>query len=266
MDLPSAATQDYPTLVRLDGKRIVVFGAGQGIGRESCIALYQAGAELLCVDSDEALAHQVAKDVNGLSCKADVTQRKDIERAIDVARQKFGGTLHGIVDVVGVATIRAIADFDDTAWERQMDIVLRHAFLVLQYGGAMLRSTAGGPITFIGSISGVRSVEGQAIYGAAKAALHHLVRCAAHELGPHGIRVNAIAPGYVRTPRLNARLDESFWRRLEQRIPLQRAGVPVDVAAVVLFLQSAMATYVTGNVIMLDGGASAVAALPTLST
>jgi NAD(P)-dependent dehydrogenase (short-subunit alcohol dehydrogenase family) len=133
--------------------------------------------------------------------------------------------------------------------------------LALQVGGAALKRLGGGAMTFVGSISGLRSVPGQAIYGAAKAALHHLVRCAAHEFGPAGIRVNAVAPSFVRTPRLEARLDEAFWQRLETTIPMRRVGQPADVAAAVLFLQSGLARYVTANVLTLDGGTSAVAAL-----
>jgi NAD(P)-dependent dehydrogenase (short-subunit alcohol dehydrogenase family) len=240
---------------------MVVLGAGQGIGKEVCHALAQAGARLICVDRDEDLARQVARDTQGVAFVADVTQRHDMERIIAAAEGTFGKQLRGLVDIVGVAHIGPLDTIDDTAWDGQMDIVLRHAFLALQVGGAALKRLGGGAMTFVGSISGLRSVPGQAIYGAAKAALHHLVRCAAHEFGPAGIRVNAVAPSFVRTPRLEARLDEAFWTRLEKTIPMRRVGQPSDVAAAVLFLQSELARYVTANVLTLDGGTSAVAAL-----
>ncbi len=257
--MPIAA---YPDLIRLQDQGMVVLGAGQGIGQEVCHALAQAGARVLCVDRDEELARRVASEVDGAACVADVTQRSDMERIIGTAESVFGGQFRGIVDIVGVAHIGPLESFDDAAWNGQMDIVLRHAFLALQIGGAALkRLGGGGAVTFVGSISGLRSVAGQAIYGAAKAALHHLVVCAAHELGPANIRVNAVAPSFVRTPRLEARLDEAFWKRLEATIPMRRAGRPSDVAAAVLFLQSELARYVTANVLTLDGGTSAVAAL-----
>ena len=240
---------------------MVVLGAGQGIGKEVCHALAQGGARLLCVDRDEDLALQVARDVSGVAFVADVTQRHDMERIIAAAEGTFGKQFRGLVDIVGVAHIGPLDTIDDAAWDGQMDIVLRHAFLALQVGGAALKRLGGGAMTFVGSISGVRSVPGQAIYGAAKAALHHLVRCAAHEFGPAGIRVNAVAPSFVRTPRLEARLDEAFWTRLEKTIPMRTVGQPSDVAAAVLFLQSALARYVTANVLTLDGGTSTVAAL-----
>jgi NAD(P)-dependent dehydrogenase (short-subunit alcohol dehydrogenase family) len=240
---------------------MVVLGAGQGIGKEVCYALAQAGARLLCVDRDEDLARQVAHDTHGVAFVADVTQRHDMERIIAAAEGTFGKQFRGLVDIVGVAHIGPLDTIDDAAWDGQMDIVLRHAFLALQVGGAALKRLGGGAMTFVGSISGLRSVPGQAIYGAAKAALHHLVRCVAHEFGAAGIRVNAVAPSFVRTPRLEARLDEAFWTRLEKTIPMRRVGQPSDVAAAVLFLQSELARYVTANVLTLDGGASAVAAL-----
>ena len=254
-------TPSYPDLIRLNDQGMVVLGAGQGIGKEVCHALAQGGARLLCVDRDEDLARQVARDVSGVAFVADVTQRHDMERIIAAAEGTFGKQFRGLVDIVGVAHIGPLDTIDDAAWDGQMDIVLRHAFLALQVGGAALKRLGGGAMTFVGSISGLRSVPGQAIYGAAKAALHHLVRCAAHEFGPAGIRVNAVAPSFVRTPRLQARLDEAFWTRLETTIPMRRVGQPSDVAAAVLFLQSELARYVTANVLTLDGGTSTVAAL-----
>ena len=254
-------TPNYPDLIRLQDQGMVVLGAGQGIGKEVCYALAQAGARLLCVDRDEGLAEQVARDIDGIACIADVTLRKDMERIVGAAEGAFANQFRGLVDIVGVAHIGPVESFDDAAWNGQLDIVLRHAFLALQVGGAALKRLGGGAMTFVGSISGLRSVPGQAIYGAAKAALHHLVRCAAHEFGPSGVRVNAVAPSFVRTPRLEARLDEAFWQRLEATIPMRRAGQPSDVAAAVLFLQSELARYVTANVLTLDGGTSAVAAL-----
>jgi NAD(P)-dependent dehydrogenase (short-subunit alcohol dehydrogenase family) len=254
-------TPSYPDLIRLNDQGMVVLGAGQGIGKEVCHALAQAGARLLCVDRDEELARQVARDIDGIACTADVTSRNDMVRIIGAAEEAFGKQFRGLVDIVGVAHIGPLESFDDAAWTGQMDIVLRHAFLALQIGGAFLKRLGGGTMTFVGSISGLQSVQGQALYGAAKAALHHLVRCAAHEFGPSGVRVNAVAPSFVRTPRLEARLDEAFWTRLEKTIPMRRVGQPSDVAAAVLFLQSELARYVTANVLTLDGGTSAVAAL-----
>lgn len=253
---------DYPSLLRLDGRGVVVLGAGQGIGLAVCHALAQAGAGVLCVDRDARLAEEAAREIGGgIPHAGDVTNRDEMAGVVAAAERAFGDRFRGLVDIVGVADIRPLEAFHDAAYDGQLDIVLRHALLAMQLAGSALKRVGGGAMTFVGSISGCRSVPGQAVYGAAKAALHHLVRCAAHELGPSGVRVNAVAPSFVRTPRLEARLSQEFWSHLEPTIPLRRAGLPADVAAAILFLQSELARYVTGNVLMLDGGTSAVAAL-----
>ena len=260
----SNAVPDYSKLSRLDGRGFVVLGGGDGIGRQTCHALAQAGAGVMCVDREPALAEAVAAEVGGIPVAGDVTVRGDMARIFDQAEKEFGDTLRGVVDIVGIATIGKIGEATDETWDRQFDVVLRHAYLAIQIGGDLLAARGGGTMVFVGSISGVVSVANQAMYGTAKAALHHLVRCAAHELGVQHIRVNAIAPGFVRTPRLLERLSEQFWTRVSDANPLRRVAVPADIAAAVLYLSSDLAGYVTGNVVTLDGGMNFVAALPEL--
>jgi NAD(P)-dependent dehydrogenase (short-subunit alcohol dehydrogenase family) len=260
----SNAVPDYNKLSRLDGRGFVVLGGGDGIGRQTCHALAQAGARVMCVDREPSLAEAVAAEVGGIPVAGDVTVRGDMIRIFEQARKEFGDTVRGIVDIVGIATIGKIGEATEETWDRQFDVVLRHAYLAIQIGGDLLAARGGGTMVFVGSISGVVSVAKQAIYGTAKAALHHLVRCAAHELGVQQIRVNAIAPGFVRTPRLLERLSAQFWTQVSDANPLRRVAVPADIAAAVLYLSSDLAGYVTGNVVTLDGGMNFVAALPEL--
>jgi NAD(P)-dependent dehydrogenase (short-subunit alcohol dehydrogenase family) len=253
---------NYVDPSRLDGRGFVVLGAGQGIGRQTCHALVQAGARVLCVDREPELAAAVAAEIKGHSIAADVTLRADVEAIFARAAELFGDQLGGIVDIVGIADIRKLADMDDAGWNRNFDMVLRHAYLAVQIGGRVIMN--GGAMVFVSSMSGALSVENQASYGVAKAALNHLVHCAAHELGPRNIRVNAVAPGFVRTPRLLAALDETFWTGLNAYIPLRRAAEPADIAKAILFLASDMSTCITGAVVPIDGGMSLVAALPPI--
>jgi NAD(P)-dependent dehydrogenase (short-subunit alcohol dehydrogenase family) len=169
------------------------------------------------------------------------------------------------VDIVGVARIKQIAEFTDDEWEWQFGIVLRHAFLTLQYGAAAIADSGGGVMVFVGSMAGNRVVPNQAIYGSAKAALHHLVRCAANEHGAKGVRVNAIAPGFIRTPRLVEILSPEQWRAVESRIPLRHAATPAQIASTILFLASDLSSHVTGQVLAVDGGLGNAAAVPDLS-
>ena len=262
-DAPGASAPDFLSLLRLDGQGFVVLGAGQGIGVQACHALSQAGARVLCVDRDEALAASIAGHVDGVTCAADVTKRGDMERVFATARERFG-RVHGVVDIVGVATIGLVKDVDDRMWDHQFDIVLRHAFLAVQIGGPLIAAGGGGTMTFVGSMAGDRAVKNQLAYGVAKAALHHLVRMAALELGPSGVRVNAVAPGFIRTPRLNARLDEAQWATIGRSVPLGRAATPAEIAAPLLFLSSGLSSHVSGQVLAVDGGTGVVGALPDL--
>jgi len=253
----------YLPRLRLDGQGIIVLGAGAGMGAASSRALAEAGARILCVDREIALAEQIAGEVGGVAFAANVTERAGMESVFQAAQDQLGASLRGVVDIVGVALLDKVESFDDEKFDAQFEIVLRHAFLAVQIGAPILAANGGGAMTFIGSNSGMRSVPGQTIYGAAKAALHHMVRCSAREFGDRNVRMNVIAPSYVRTPRLLEKLGPEFWERVDRTAPMGRAGTVEDIASVVLFLQSALAGYVTGNVLTLDGGGDVVAALPT---
>jgi NAD(P)-dependent dehydrogenase (short-subunit alcohol dehydrogenase family) len=205
---------NYANPASLEGRGFVVLGAGQGIGRQTSHALAQAGARVFCVDRDQALADSVSREVKGFACVADVTARADVERVFAEAVVHFRDTLGGLVDIVGIADIRKIPDTDDASWNRNFDLNVRHAYLAIQIGARAMAK--GGSMVFVSSISGTHSIENEVSYGAAKAALNHLVRGAAHELGPQNIRVNAVTPGFVRTPRLLAALSEDFWTGLRR--------------------------------------------------
>jgi 3alpha(or 20beta)-hydroxysteroid dehydrogenase len=257
------AVPDFLAAVRLQGRGFVVLGAGQGIGRQTCHALAQAGARILCVDRDAGLAEKVATEVGGHAAAADIVKRQDMVRVFAEAKRLFGERLGGVIDIVGIADLKPLSEMDDEAWSNQFDLNVKHAFLAIQLGAEALPK-GGGSMVFVSSLSGTVSVAKEATYSAAKAALNHLVRCAAHELGPRGIRVNAVAPGFIRTPRLNAALSESFWQSLTDYIPLGRAAHPADVAKTILFLASELSSCITGAVVPIDGGVTAVAALPEI--
>lgn len=259
----SVQVPDYLSQLRLDGRGFVVLGAGQGIGEQTAHALSQAGARVFCVDRDEGLAARMAQATGGIACSADVTTRAGMQRIFAEARKALD-RVHGVVDIVGVAGIKALSQTDDEAWDRQFDIVLRHAYLAIQIGGEMMAADGGGCLTFVGSMSGNLAVPNQTAYGVSKAALHHLVRCAGAEYGPRGVRINAVAPGYVRTPRLNVRLDDASWQAIGKTVPLGRAAMPAEIAGPLLFLSSDLGAHVTGAVLAVDGGVSVTTALPDI--
>jgi NAD(P)-dependent dehydrogenase (short-subunit alcohol dehydrogenase family) len=250
-----SAVPDYAGLLRLDGRRVVVLGAGQGIGRQATHAIASLGARVFCVDKDPDLAADVAAEVDGVAGSGDAIDRADAERLFAEAESGFGG-IDGVVDIIGMSQYQSLLEVDDEAWNWHHDIVLRHAFLAVQLGGRALSRTGGGSMVFVASVSGLTGAPNHAAYGAAKAGLMSLVRSAALELGPSGIRVNAVAPGVVWTPRVSAFLGEEGRARNVANAPLRRVAQPADIAAAILFLVSDLSGYVSGQTLVVDGGVS----------
>jgi NAD(P)-dependent dehydrogenase (short-subunit alcohol dehydrogenase family) len=246
---------DYPALLRLDGRRFVVLGAGQGIGRQVSHALAQVGARLVCVDQNPDLAGDIGAEVGGTAASGNAFDRTDMERMFAEADRALGG-IDGVVDIIGMSRYGDLVDLDDDEWNWHFDIVLRHAFLAMQYGARAMRDH-GGVMVFVASVSGITSAPRHSAYGAAKAGLMSLVRTGAVELGPSGIRVNAVAPGVVWTPRVSAFLGDEGHERNVVNTPLRRVAQPADIAAALLFLASDLAGYVTGQTLTVDGGVGA---------
>ena len=252
--LDPSAVPDYAGLMRLDGKGVVVLGAGQGIGRQVTHALAQAGAKTLCVDFNARCAEEIAAEVGGIACAADVTARDAMERVFVDARKNLNQP-YAVVDVVGRAHVGPMETTDDEIYWRQHEIVFRHAWLAIQQGAPWLAEAGGGSIVLVGSLSGARTSPNQALYGSLKAAVHHLAESATLEYAQRGVRVNTVAPGPTRTPRL-VQLLGAQWPDMEAAIPTRRAANPSDVAGAVLFLCTPLARQITGQTLLVDGGMS----------
>lgn len=258
--IDNVAVPDYSRLLRLDGQGFVVLGGGQGIGRQVCHALAQVGARVVVVDVEQERADEVTRELGDVATPwiGDITTRDEVERLVVDAQQAFGGRIDGAIDIVGMAQYASLVDTTDELWEWEHDIVLRHAWLTMQqFGKAMAADGGGGSLAFVASVSGVAGAPMHASYGAFKAALMALVRSAAVELGPAGVRVNAIAPGVVWTPRVSAYLGDEGRAANAANAPLNRVALPADIAAALLFMSSGLAAYVSGQTLIVDGGVSA---------
>ena len=253
VDFDGEAVPDYGARLRLDGTTVAVVGAGRGIGRQTCHALAQAGARVACVDVDMRFAQKVADEIGSRAFCADVRHEAAVVGVFDQIEAGFG-RLDGVVDIVGASDGRPLAGFDADFLTRTFELNLFQAIHVTRVAAERMAKGGGGSVVLIGSSAGFASLPNQIAYGAAKAALHHFVGGAASELGHRGIRVNAIAPGYVRTERMVERFAAEQWDEVERNTPLQRAGTTSDIAGLALFLMQDLSSYVTGQVLLADGG------------
>lgn len=250
-----SSVPDYAGMLRLDGRKYVLIGAGQGMGRQAAHALAANGAQVLCVDVEKDRADDIAEEIgNGaLPWVGDVTTREGAQRLFEDAASQLGG-LDGVVDIVGMAQYADITELTDELWDWHFNICLRHAWMAMQYAAPLLRANGGGTMTFVASVSGTTAAPRHAAYGAAKAGLMALVKSAAVEFGPDEIRVNAVAPGVVWTPRVSAYLGEEGKQRNAANAPLQRVALPSNIASALLFFASDLAAYVSGQTLIVDGG------------
>jgi len=243
----------YLDLLKLEGRGFIVVGAGQGIGRQATHALAQAGAKLFVIDNQDTLAKEIADEVGATPWVADARDRGEVERAVSEASKALGG-IHGLVDIVGMARWGSLLEVSDADWDWTFSMVLRHAFLFAQAAGKEMEAGGGGVMTFVASVSGVTSAPGHSPYGAAKAALMSWVRTIAVELGPKGIRANAVAPGGVLTPRVAKMIGEEGRKAQEPNVPLRRMAVPPDIASAILYLSSDLSAFINGQTLVVDGG------------
>ncbi|HEX6338821.1 MAG TPA: SDR family oxidoreductase [Jiangellaceae bacterium] len=247
---------DYADLFRLDGRRAVVVGGGSGIGREAALALAAHGAEVVAADLDEAAA-QLTADSIGRSATA---YRLDV---LDDAAITHAAAELAPVDVLvftpAVNVRKRLLDYTRDEFDRVVSLNLRASFdLVRTFGAAMVERGSGSIIGFA-SIRAVTVEPGQGVYAATKAGLVQLMRTAAAELGASGVRVNVVAPGVVDTPLTSPiKADSEWYDAYAAKSVLRRWAKPGELAGAVVYLASDAASYVTGSVLMVDGGWTAI--------
>ena len=238
----------------LIGRTAVVTGGSGGIGSAIARRLADRGASVVVVDADSR-AETVAAETGGTAVVCDLTDPIVPQRIVDHALAATG-SLGVLVNAAGIQVRTAAVDISEPDWERLIAVNLTAAYRLTRAAAKSL-AAARGSIVNIVSLSADRAVAGIVPYGATKAALVQLTKGLAVELGPLGIRVNAVAPGYVDTPMTRAVLGKpEFRERVLARIPLGRLADGDDIADVVAFLTSDAARYMTGTVLPVDGGYS----------
>ncbi len=244
----------------LENRKALVVGGGQGIGRASALVLAQAGAGVAVLDSETARADAVTEEVRALGVQsvaitADVTTGDGSAHGVEQAWAALGG-LDCVVNIVGASSWATLLELDEESWERDFSVNLKHHWYVARSAARKwIEADQPGVLCVVGSVSGLFSAQNHGAYGAAKAGLLSLVRTASEEWWPHGIRVNAVVPGTVLTPRIEAAWADGSVPRPDADA-LARMALPEDIAQSIYFLVSDMSSRVTGQSIVVDGGAT----------
>jgi 3-oxoacyl-[acyl-carrier protein] reductase len=250
----------------LTDKKALVVGGGQGMGESTALFLARAGCDVALVDVVSERADAVGRQVGALGRRAitvagDVLDDGQIPRIVAEAEAQLGG-LDLMVSIVGAAVWGSLLDTTAEVWDQQMHLNLRYFFLVAkQVAESLVRRDQPGAIVGIASVDGQRAAPMRGVYGAAKAGLISLVQTMAVEWAPHRIRVNAIAPGHIVTPRLydTPQRAELYSGSL---LPMRHRGTPDDIGRAALFLGSDMARYITGTTLDVDAGLLAANLFP----
>jgi 3-oxoacyl-[acyl-carrier protein] reductase len=238
-------------------KKALVTGGGRGIGREIALRLAAAGCDVAVSDIDLAAVESVAAEIRALgreslALKADVSSAADVAAMFSALLASFQ-RIDILVNNAGITRDTLLMRMKETDWDLVIGVNLKSAFLCCREAARPMMRASTGKIINIASVVGINGNPGQVNYSASKAGLIGLTKTLAKEFGSRSITVNAVAPGFIQTA-MTDKLSESDKAKYTENVSLGRMGTPLDVANAVLFLASSMADYITGQVIVVDGG------------
>ena len=238
----------------LTGRRALVTGGGGGIGRGLARALADAGASVAVLGRSES-AEEAAVELGGIAVRADLADRDGLRRGFAEAVERLGG-IDVLVNSHGIGRASDAVDHDLADWDEVIEVNLTATFELCQLAGRIMVAQGSGKIVNIASVLSFQGGLRVSSYAASKGGVSQLTMALANEWAPHGVNVNAIAPGYVKTA-LNTRIwrdDPERTAQINVRIPAGRWGEPADIGGAVVFLSSAASDYVQGVTLPVDGG------------
>ena len=242
--------------MRFKDKVVIVTGGASGIGKEIALGFAKESAKVVIFDINQDAILNTVKEIEkyteSLGLKVDVSNFVEVEENVNKIIDKFS-RVDILINNAGITKDNLILRLSENDWDNVLDINLKGAFICSKVVSKYMVKQRLGKIINISSVIGIIGNAGQVNYSASKAGLIGLTKSLAKELGSRNIMVNAVAPGYIKTP-MTEKLPENIKNEMLERIPLKRFGEPKDVANVVLFLASEDSNYITSQVIVVDGG------------
>ena len=251
---------NYRDLFSLRGKRALVVGAGSGIGEAAARGLAAFGAAVVCADLNGDAVQRVSEAINEDKGEAravtlDITNTENIKEVVNSVE----GSLDALVCTPSVNVRKAVLEYTEADFDKVVDLNLKGSFFAMQAAGRRMAEAGGGSIILFSSIRALIVEPGQGVYAATKAGTLQMVRALAAELGPKGVRANAIAPGVVETPLTAPIKNKPDWYdAYAKKSALGRWATPDELVGAVVYLASDAASFVTGSLLMVDGGWTAV--------
>ena len=244
--------------MELEGKRAIITGAGSGIGRASALRLAEEGAAVAVVDLNPDGAGETVGLIEraggrAMAVQTDVTRRAEVEAMVERVRSAWGG-VDILMNNAGGSLHSPFLELEEAEWDKVVDLNLKAVYLCSRPVARLMANQGAGCIINVTSNYGVTGSGIRAHYSAAKAGVIGLTKAMALDLGPYGVRVNAVGPGPTNTARVRGNSTEEAWAARAQTIPLRRMGEPEDLADAVAFLASDRARYITGQVLHVNGG------------
>jgi len=241
----------------LQGRVSLITGAGRGIGKSIALALAHAGSDIVICDVDVEAAQQTQSEIEALGrralgVKVDVTVIKEVEEMVHLILDKFS-KIDILINNAGITKDNLILRMSEAEWDNVLSVNLKGAFNCIKSVSRRMIKQRYGKIVNVASIIGIIGNAGQANYAASKGGLIALTKSLAKELASRSVNVNAIAPGFIKTA-MTDKLPPDYQKQMLDAIPLGRFGSPEDVAKVCVFLASSESDYITGQVLVIDGG------------